>query len=505
MTIFTMKKPVLISSFLLLFHLVYAQTTEICLSCEQLKNLQLPDVTVIKAEAHSSDSTLSITVPFCRVLGLISREINFELLLPIHWNGRFLMSGGGGFVGSIQNNLRHYVNQGYATAGTDTGHKGEGTSAEWALNNMERQLNFGRLAIHRTAVVSKSIVTSAYCTAASYSYFLGCSRGGGQAMVEAQYYPEDFDGIVAGAPAFSWPAIGAKFLSACQMLYKDGKPIVTNDHLKLVQEHILKQCDKADGVVDKIINDPRACSIDLSKIPVCPDDQGSANCLTKIQRDFFNSIYHPLNISGNEIYPGFPVGLEAEPGSWDVWITGTNANIRNGVSLHYLFGTNMYKYLVFNDPTWDYKDYDFKTYTDDTMYAASYLDATQTDYDAFKAADKRMIIYHGWNDPALSAYSTIQHYEAAQKKDSNLPSHIRLFLLPGVLHCGGGPGPDRVDWVQQIQLWVEKGIAPEKIVLSKFENGKPLMTRPVYPYPLMTIYTGKGDVNQEQNFKPLKN
>jgi feruloyl esterase len=207
-----MKRYNLIWLLMFIMLAIHAQSPvdkKACIPCDQLKNIRLPDVTIISVELMEADTISGaeawmgqtiIKVPFCKLYGRISREINFELLLPVQWNGRFLMSGGGGFVGNIQNDLRNYVNQGYATAGTDTGHKGVGTSAEWALNNMERQLNFGRLAIHRTAVVSKSIINSTYCEDAAFSYFLGCSRGGGQALVEAQYYPEDFDGLVAGAP-----------------------------------------------------------------------------------------------------------------------------------------------------------------------------------------------------------------------------------------------------------------------------------------------------------------
>jgi feruloyl esterase len=178
-----------------------------CLPCEKLKELRLPDVTILKAESFARDTVKSpapwippyvINVPFCKVSGTISKEIGFELLLPQSWNNRLLMSGGGGFVGAIQNDLITYVNSGYATVGTNTGHVGSPVTAEWALNNMERQVNFGRLAVHRTAVVSKSIINAFYCADAKYSYFLGCSRGGGQAMVEAQLYPDEFNGIVAG-------------------------------------------------------------------------------------------------------------------------------------------------------------------------------------------------------------------------------------------------------------------------------------------------------------------
>jgi hypothetical protein len=480
-----------------------------CLPCEQLKELRLPDLTILKAESLAKDTIKSpevwippsvISVPFCKVSGRISKEIDFELLLPQNWNGRFLMSGGGGFVGSIQNNLIDYVNSGYATVGTNTGHVGNSLMADWALNNMERQINFGRLAIHRTAVVSKSIINVFYCAYPVYSYFLGCSRGGGQAMVEAQFYPEDFNGIVAGAPAFNWPAIGAKFIQGCQLNYPDPKaltrPIITKDNLKLLQEHVLRQCDNIDGLSDKIINDPRDCKFDFSKLPVCPNDKAGPNCFTNQQLAAIKAIYSPMSVEGKIVYPAFPYGLEAEIGSWDTWIAGSS----QFPSLHYMFGTNMFKFLVYNSPSWDYTKYDFRKFFEETRYASSYLDATKTDYSDFKKHNGKMIMYHGWNDPALSAYATTQHYEEAMKNDKDLQSYIRLFLLPGVLHCGGGTGCDSVDWVKLIQDWTENDKAPERVVFSKMENGKAVMTRPVYPFPKVTIYSGKGESIDEKSF-----
>jgi feruloyl esterase len=290
-------------SFALMFFIstVSAQSVKFCKPCEELKKLQLPDVTILVAEAKASDTiknpnepwipTLIINKPFCRVLGRISKEINFELLLPNESNGRFLMSGGGGFVGSIQNGFRDKVNDGFATAGTDAGHRG-GADAKWAYNNRERQLNFGKLAVHRTAVVSKLIMQNFYCVAPTKSYFAGCSRGGGQAMMEAQYYPEDFDGIVAGAPAFAWPATAAKFIQGSKNNYPnpyDLKPVITIDTLKLLQNEVLKQCDLSDGAADSIIEDPRKCKFDFSKLPVCTEEKPGSSCFTKEQLNAIKS------------------------------------------------------------------------------------------------------------------------------------------------------------------------------------------------------------------------
>lgn len=484
-----------------------------CIPCEELKKLQLPDVTILKAESKSKDTIRSqefwippfpVNVPFCRLQGIISKEIYFELLLPVQWNNRFLMSGNGGFAGSVQNNLLSYLNNGYAIVGTNTGHNGNSIQADWALNNMERQLNFGKLAVHRTAVVSKSIIAKFYCSSPAYSYFLGCSRGGGQAMMEAQQYPDDFNGIVAGAPAFTWPAIGAKFISGCQSNYPDPKdlkhPVINNDNLKLLQKLVFEQCDQLDGLNDQILNDPRNCRIDFSKFPLCPDNKAANGCFTKEQLNAIKNVYEPVIIDDTQVYPGFPPGLEAENGSWDMWISGTSTMMQNMPSLHYMFGTEMFKYLVYNDAAWDYSKYDFKNFFKETTYASSFLDANNTDYDSFKKLNRKMIMYHGWNDPALSALATVRHYEEAMKKDINLQSYIRLFMLPGVLHCDGGTGPDKVDWVKLIQDWVEKNKAPERVVFSKIVNGKTVMTRPVFPYPKETVYNGAGDSNSEKNF-----
>ncbi|HEX6226614.1 MAG TPA: tannase/feruloyl esterase family alpha/beta hydrolase [Chryseolinea sp.] len=478
-----------------------------CHPCEKLKDLKLPDVTIVSAESKEKDSLIVpepwlsaaiITKPFCRVIGKISTEINFEILMPQQWNERFLMSGGGGFVGAIHNGFRESVNDGYSTAGTDTGHSGMPFTAEWAINNMERQINFGRLAVHRTTVVSKAIINAYYCKEPTYSYFLGCSRGGGQAMVEAQFYPQDFDGIVAGAPAYSWPAIGAKFIQISQKNYPDPKsmsPVLTSDNLKLLGEYSMKQCDKLDGLVDRIINDPRDCKFDLSTLPLCANNKAGAACFTKEQLGVLKAVYEPLVVNGKVIYPGFPVGLEADM-EWDSWIAGTRQP-----SLSFQIGTGMYKYLVFNDDTWDYSRYSFSNYVKDTRFAASFLDATQTDYSEFKKNNGKMIIYHGWNDPSISAYSTIEHYEAAMQRDKDLPANVRLYLLPGVLHCGGGTGCDNVDWLGVIQAWVEENKSPERIVSSKLSQGKVIATRPLYPYPKVTVYSGSGDASQEKNYK----
>ncbi len=476
-----------------------------CIPCEEIINLRLPDVTISQAEL------IQEPVPHCKVSGIIGSEINFELLLPEQWNSRFAMGGGGGFVGSVQNMAESSIGKGYATAGTDTGHKGIVIKADWALNHMERQVNFGHLAIHRTAVTSKAIIEQYYCSPITYSYFLGCSRGGGQAMMEAQRYPGDFDGIVAGAPAFKWPANSAKKIQNAQAIYPNpddlGHPVITPANLELLQSLVLEQCDAMDGLRDRIINDPGDCDLDEIAFPLCADDTPADDCFTSDQLDAIKTVYADLILDNHEVSPGFPPGCENEPGGWKTWITGPNAGLLmlGFPSLQFGFGTETFKYLFFQDPEWDYSTYDFSDFSATTEYASSYLDAASTDYSAFNEHGGKMIIYHGWNDPALSAYATINHYKQVKSGDPDVENYLRLFLLPGVLHCGGGPGPDQADWLALIREWVEEGAAPERVIVSKMEADSVIMTRPVFPYPEKAIWDGKGDPNSEESFRSTIN
>jgi feruloyl esterase len=471
-----------------------------CIPCEELTNLAFPEVLITEAVSVTDKTT------YCKVLGTIGREINFELLLPGDWNGRFFMGGGGGFVGSIANGARWSVHDGYATSGTNTGHKGHGLKADWALDNMERQINFGHLAIHRTALVSKAIIARYYCHDPEYSYFMGCSRGGGQAMMEAQRYPEDFDGIIVGAPAFGWPAIAAEFIQNIQAIYPDPdnlEPVITRQNLSMLQAAVLDQCDKLDGIEDNILNDPEECDFDLSALPTCPDDEIGEECFTIRQLKAIQTVYDGIDSDQGEIYPGFPPGGENEPGGWMPWITGPNEeSMELGFpSLQFGFGTEMFKYLIFQDPDWDYSKYEFSDFFEETQYASAYLDATSTDYSKFKERKGKMIIYHGWNDPALSAYATIEHYKALGEKDPAISDYVRLFMLPGVLHCSKGSGPDKADWIGLLRDWVENGNAPDRVIMSKVSDGEVMMTRPVFPYPRKAVYDGKGDPNRESSFK----
>ena len=462
--------------------------------CSELTTLRLPDIRIDEAVAVPAASSGAVRAAHCRVNGVIGTEIRFSVLLPDSWNQKFFMGGGGGFVGSVQNSAITTVNLGFATAGTDTGHQGAITDASWAHNNLERQVNFGYLAVHRTAEAAKAIIASYYGTPTVRSYFQGCSRGGGQALMEAQRFPADFDGIISGAPAFDWTGIAAAMIRNMQALFPDPRKIdallFTPDVLKSVESRIVETCDKQDGVGDGVIDDPRRCKVDLNTLP-----------LTAAQKNALKVIYAPTANQDGEIYPAQPVGGEGQTAGWPQWITGVKPPPPGQApSLRFAFGTGIFKYLVFNDPDWDYSKYNLANWKKDTALAASFLNATNPDLSAFNARGGKLIVWHGWADPALTPLASIRYHEQVYARDPKAASYFRTFLMPGVLHCAGGAGPDVADWTAAIVDWVENNKAPERVVATKSANGAVVRSRPLCPYPQKAVYSGSGSIDDERNF-----
>jgi feruloyl esterase len=464
------------------------------ISVEELQQVRLTDVVLESVTEKKPNADA-----YVEVKGVIGQHIRFELLLPAEWNGRFVMGGGGGFVGSVQNAARDSVNKGFATVGTDTGHQSEpGYLAGWALDNLEAKVNFGHLAVHRTAEVAKALVRSYYGKDATYSYFVGCSRGGGQAMMEAQRYPTDFDGIVAGAPAFDWTGLAATMITIAKTLYPDSKQlestVLTKESLQKLQAAIIEQCDAQDGLKDGVIQDPAHARFDLSKVAG----------LTAEQRKAIESIHRGARSGKSQIYPGFTPAAECIPDQWVAWLVGPAPMLAKDhvPNLSFAFATQIFKYLIFNEPDWNYATYDFSNFPRDARLAASYLNATNSDLAPFKAHKGKLILWHGWADPALPAQGTIDYYRQVLAHDGQAADYCRLFMVPGCLHCGGGPGAADVDWLSVIKDWVEGGKAPDKLVASKKENGKVVMSRPLFPYPQIAVFKGSGDPNSAESFEP---
>ncbi|MGI9329122.1 MAG: tannase/feruloyl esterase family alpha/beta hydrolase [Gammaproteobacteria bacterium] len=455
--------------------------------------------------------------------GVIGTETNFELLLPESWNGKFVMGGGGGFVGSVINTALGYgvLEKGYATVGTDTGHRGHPIDASWALNNLERVVSFGHQAVHRTALTAKALIADYYGQDIARSLFFGCSRGGGQAMMEAQRYPEDFDGIVAGAPAYNWTVeLGGRNTWINQAMYPDPDNLevatFTPEAQQFIGKAILGQCDLLDGIEDGILNNPLACQIDVDEF-ACAAGQADS-CLTPAQLEAARRVYRGLVIDGKQVWPGYAPGAELGESGWTRWISGglavaAEGEFQGGIPLpedlpapvapsaHFAFGNGVMKYLVFQDPEWDYSTYDFSTFQSDVAAVASTLDATDPNLDDFRARGGKLLMFNGWRDMALTPLGTIKYYEEVLARDASAADDVRLILLPGMDHCFGGPGPSLINWVDEIDHWVETAQAPDEVTAYWVdEQMQPAGSRPACAYPDVLQYDGSGDPRAAGSF-----
>ncbi|MYI47150.1 MAG: tannase/feruloyl esterase family alpha/beta hydrolase, partial [Gemmatimonadetes bacterium] len=301
--------------------------------------------------------------------------------------------------------------------------------------------------------------------------------------------------IVAGAPAYHWTGLGALFLQTQQALYPDpndlSTPVIDAEAAMALETAILEACDENDGVKDGFMTNPLACDIDLASIPGLTDEQRRAA----------EMIYGGARVGGQLVHPGYPYGGEAT-GEWPMWITGGGGS--GTPNLHYAFGTQMHKYIIFDNPDFDYSTYDFSDYAAweaDTRRTAKLLNATDTDLSAFKTAGGRLILWTGWSDAAIPAKGTVSYYEGVAAGDEEVDDYLRMFMLPGVQHCGGGPGPAEVDWITTIQKWVEEGEAPEWLIATKTNRGEVEMQRPICAWPAEAVYKGSGDPMREENFE----
>jgi feruloyl esterase len=499
-------------------------------SCESLSSLKLADTTITAAEsiaagafAPSAGAQPFKNVPaFCRVTADVrpskDSDIKIEVWMPLSgWNGKYEGLGNGGFAGMIvYQGMAAAVSRGYATAGTDTGHAGSATDASWALGHPEKVIDFGFRGIHEMTVKAKAIIHAFYGDPAKHSYFASCSNGGREALMEAQRYPDDYDGILAGAPANFWTHMLVSGIWDLQALQGDPKSYIPASKIPVISSAVLAACDAQDGVKDGIINDPRECHFDPSAM-VCKEGD-SKDCLTAPQAEALKKLYEGPRNSKGQIFTGSVVGGEDGPGGWSSWVTGTAP----GKSLQYAFSNGFFVNMVFEDPKWDFKTLNFETGVkiadDKTAHA---LNANDPNLKAFKTRGGKLIIYHGWSDAAISPLNSIRYYnsvaDAMGSQDAN--QFLRLFMAPGMQHCAGGPGPNSFGQTgnpkaptdpehnifSALEQWVEKGIAPDRIVAAKWVNDLDpaqgaRMTRPLCPHPQVAKYKGTGDPNDEANF-----
>jgi feruloyl esterase len=488
-------------------------------ACTLASFSKLPDVALTWVTMESTP------VSHCKVAGVIGPEIHFELLLPQEWNGKFVMGGGGGFVGSVMNIALLYgaLESGYATVGTDTGHEGHPLDASWALHRPDRLVNFGHQAVHRTAVAAKALITAHYGRGIARNYFVGCSRGGGQALMEAQRYPEDFEGIVAGAPAYDWTnGLGAGPTQINQHMYPDPKKldyaVISPEQEELIGSRILAECDHLDGLEDGILNDPRQCTFDVDSL-ACGRGQ-TKGCLGDAQLRAAKAIYDgPQDSEGKSLFPGFPFGGERSPMGWSRWLTGGLGRASSAAQFHpgavtsdypvpvvpstlFGFGQGVMKYFIYQDPSWSYVGYRFDRFREDAAAVAATLNATDPDLSAFRRRGGKLLMYTGWSDMAITALGTIAYYDEVVKHDSSAAEDVRLFMMPGVDHCAGGVGPSYVNFLDQIDGWVEAGAATDEIEAHWLDrDAKPSGSRLLCAYPKVAEYDGAGDPRAATSFR----
>jgi feruloyl esterase len=497
-------------------------------TCDSLNQLKLQNTTLsakaIEAGAFTppqgaGPASRYKTLPaFCRVEGVSApskdSHIEFEVWLPAsNWNGRLLGVGNGGFAGSISyQQLAMAVAAGYAVSATDTGHKGGATDAQWALGHFEKIVDYGYRATHETAVESKAVVKAFYGDPAKHSYFNGCSNGGRQALIEAQRYPADYDGIVAGAPANYFTHLLENAVANIQALEENPDAYIPGKKLPAIEAAAVAACDANDGVKDGVIDDPSRCHFD-PQVLLCQGPE-SDRCLTAPQITALKQVYSGAkNSKGEQIFPGYEPGGEGGLTGWAAWITGFSP----GKSLQHAFAQGFFADMVFQNPDWDYRKFNFDkdvAYTDDKM--SRIVNGTDSNLKAFKSRGGKLIVYHGWSDAAISPQNAINYFKTVEAKlgAKQTSEFVQLYMVPGMQHCGGGPGPTEFGayapgseqgMTAALENWVEKGAVPDKLIAAKYKNeGNPasglVRTRPLCPYPQVATYKGSGSTDDAANF-----
>ena len=483
------------------------------MSCESLVSLTLPTGEITAAESVAAGAFMPPAAPgarplsesqarqygelpaFCRVTGTLTpssdSDITIEVWLPRdQWNGKLQAVGNGAFTGSIRHNsMAAALARGYATSSTDTGHLGN--TASFGLGHPEKVIDFGWRSVHEMTVAAKQVIAAHYDDELTYAYWNGCSAGGRQAMKEAQRFPEDFDGIIAGAPGLDWTGRAGGSLRVATHLEANESARLSEEDRLLVHTAALEACDAGDGVVDGVIGEPDRCDFDPGVL-VCEGDE-SEPCLTSSQVGTVRMLYEsPVNPKTGRAITGLLPGSEL--GWTDL---GWTRSARDT-------GLEQFRFLVFGDPDWTVDQFNFETdivraeeVDDDT------LNALDPNLQPFVDQGGKLVHYHGWSDPQISPANATQYYERVVETMGGrgaVHDSYRLFMAPGMGHCGGGEGPSSFDMVSVLEEWVEQGRAPDRIVASRRRDGVIDRTRPLCPYPQVATYTGTGSTDDAENF-----
>ncbi|MEJ2726234.1 MAG: tannase/feruloyl esterase family alpha/beta hydrolase [Deltaproteobacteria bacterium] len=509
------------------------------MSCEDIENLQFTDLKFGEPVTITSASiVLAGALPeYCDVRGTIWPEIEFDVKLPTDGNGKLYYVGGGGYNGSISENaMSPGLLLGYATAGSNGGHNGFVGDGSFAYDNPDESNpnwnqkidDFGYRSVHETANLAKKIIKAYYGSSPKKSYFVGCSNGGREGLQEAERYPDDFDGIIVGSPAIAFTGAPFRGLwdSQASAGLLPGTAAIPAAKLSLLADAVYDKCDGIDGLEDGLIDDPRLCTFDpLNDLPACPDEEDYSDCFTLAQRTAIKKIYDgPENSVGAWLYVGTPPGGEIEgPGFSGIasgWL-GSVVSPVPGLPGDFL-APDFFKYMAFlpwQDPAWSWETLNFDTdmariYTSgitDRIDAASFdvnsaPNAVQlAGLKRFRAQGGKLIQYHGWADTLVSPFVSYKFYDAvlASMGDARTKSFYKLYMVPGMFHCGGGVGCSNIDWFTPLVNWVEKGIEPEEIIGARPaypDLDLSARTRPMCPYPEVAGYSGAGSIDDATNF-----
>lgn len=485
--------------------------------CQKLKSLSLPD-TKIKAVEYVPEGPYREPNPFpgapaakmqrpaiqlpshCSVSLVLTpssdSHIESEVWLPVEdWNGKLLVVGNGGWAGSISYSaMASSLRENYATASTDTGHKADdgGGAGMFALGHPEKIIDFGYRALHETTVKAKAIITEFYDKRPEFSYYNGCSTGGRQGLMEASRYPEDFDGIAAGAPANPHIYLHAAGIELDMDLRKiPGLPL-TAGKVAALQKAIMATCDKLDGVKDGILNNPEKCRFDPGTL-VCKDTD-SDSCLTASQVKAVKRVFADTKTSKGEIiWPGLTPGSDFQ---FTPLVRKADPNAPPSA-----FTLDSIRILGYQNPDWDWRSWNLDRDVAKATKEAGFIDVHTHDLSAFKAHGGKLLLYHGWVDWGIFPGNTVNFYKGVlSKMGPNQNDWFRLFMVPGMGHCSGGPGPDQFNKVAVLERWRESGIAPDQIIATHVGGGTVDMTRPLCPYPKVAVYKGSDSTNDAANF-----
>jgi len=412
-------------------------------------------------------------------------HIEMEMWLPPmeKWNGKFMGVGNGGFAGSIQglaNDMPQALRLGYATAGTDTGHQTQG--GEWAIGHPEKMIDFGYRATHEMTLKAKQIVKAFYDRSAQYSYFKGCSTGGRMALMEAQRYPDDYDGIIAGSLANRHIHMWTAGVERGVNLVRHPEGSISMEQATAVNNLVMNTCDT---LKEGFLNNPRSCKVDFSSLKCQAGSQGGSaesSCLTDAQLKTVETFYGGVkNSKGELIFSGQALGNPISAQRPPTQAPGTFDLVR----------------IAYNDPNVDWQKFDLDRDMKFLDEKIGYVDAVNPDLSKFKKSGGKLLITHGWGDTGITPETTVWYYESVLNKMGKEQSDwMRLFMAPGMGHCGGGPGVNTFDSIGTLEKWVEKGQAPATM-LGTGANG---LTRPLCPYPQYAEYKGSGDLKDGNNW-----